>query len=1731
MEAAVDGPTTCSRSQSLTTEGSWDSNSTMLDEQRVVTGFEAWHEVASGFKAYEVSRMSNKGATSFELKLLRRRRRSSGMQVKSCESGEVVCEKMVTGFMDCWPGEVMAGRTWPLRTEVKSKQIFTEEMNESSTIEDLNQSVESPTDELVEASELNLARMNRFFEAISLLMWSMSESSDFLREVLHWPFIRNQRHYELLSTMLKMKEKLKQFEQAVVHTGRTLLAEELTGWCMMALSSVWRRTGVTGCWVAWILSLSITWLMNRLSWTASVRRSSRTEKKKVARRKSECRLQVRTLVFLSLVRSTQCMQADEQFFQQMSQLAAAATNAASAAEHALTALQTAGGASSSSSSAGVAGTLQAGLTAASKVLRNPDTFDGSDPHGFLTWKFVFTSWLTFAEPKYKAFLEKVEELDHMPAMSAYTEDEQMFSTRLFAILTSYLKGRCLHLVRSGMEQRNGFALWKELHKEYLPSTRARSLALAQALASYPSFAKDKTVLDNVLSYEQLVQEFEKMSGTTYPQELKAATLIRCSENRVREHLQLTIKETTTYKEIREAVLSHEQASKTWSQESIMKSLNVRPDPNGPAPMEVDRVQEKGKGKGKYKGKGKDKGKSWWQFPFGGRGGQQKGKGKFEKGGKSKGKNKGKQGGKSKGKQKGKSSGKKGSDVGQNQCRVCYGYGHWSRDCPQRAQQITETNVQQQQGHQMSTTNTTASASNASTLNTAVRRIFHIGPPSVSTYADSSVCVVIQEINEEEVVETCRKVVILDSGSDVSLLPLSYANENIGESNVRLQDCQGTSLRTAGQQDATLVVFDAKSGEEVEIHHRFLVGNVHNCILSLGELYKSGWMLKSDGPEQFLISPDQEAKIPVMFQRNSFAIEAMICQVTATEIDQELYEVRAVIRLSPNYESELPYGRWDVTNNHPHMRSVGVHFADPRAVWSANFAFRTTLIQKVINPEEGWQVVEVAQKFLEQENPFGRISEIPSGEQYVILTILSDREENLGSFGTLIGGDEPPVPEAQQEDEQEVQMEETTEGEKVEEQEIEGKDIPEFPIIAPSFKPRGTEDTLFIGEMQLTERSSVKDLKEAAKYLKLSSSGSKTKIFNRIRDAYEQSLKRRALEVARQDYAKLCPEPRFVDAPVQPTEKERKLHEVTHLPFKRWCSFCVMGKSKANIKYASDPADVAVRTNPTVQVDIFFQTASNSLLLCVDVWSKFLQVQPLKNKNQGVIGEAIAEFLATLGHYETVELAYDSEPVLAAGARMAKLIRSNNGLHTILQAGKFYDKARTSLAERCIQTVRAQAKTIIAHVQDRAQILFDESHVLHSWAVVHACWLLNRYHVTSATGMTAYLSVKGRPYKGRVCCFGETVYGLDPLQAKYKSQWRPGAWLGKDHMDHDLVLVNNNEVVRCKAVRKTGESWNGELLVNAIVGPWDMRRGVHTKVDTKPIPTPTPELLADTSSKPDETSRASRRDKKRKDGEADQDADDVRKYAEEHPDEDREIEVEAEETNADSGGATSASASAGDAQAEADRSAKRPAEVSAEEMSEDKQQKGRFEKNPPKRKDEVQGGSVTKAVHFDPDLPAQEPVTKAQKKEESKDQERQVRRVEDIELYDEDEQEAEAEEDEDSYDWSQAMASSSEAMLSHEEMKKRGFFSEGNGPPQVSVEELQVLDQQAMLSEVNRLHDLQVIANLEAGENVDDAMKLDTRVVFDWRFREGSWIRRARLVAREFRSGECWMLTPSALRAL
>ena len=168
-----------------------------------------------------------------------------------------------------------------------------------------------------------------------------------------------------------------------------------------------------------------------------------------------------------------------------------------------------------------------------------------------------------------------------------------------------------------------------------------------------------------------------------PKELMAATHIKCCKPRLREQIQLSIANSTSYIDIREKITSYERASKVWTNDQVLKHVNDQPNyasgsNDGPVPMEVDRVE---KGKWKHKGKNKDRGSfggsewaSGWLYGRGrGRGRTNKGKGK----GKTKGEIKRKE---RKSKRWIQRKGGR-SKVASGQCSNCMEFGHWNRDCP------------------------------------------------------------------------------------------------------------------------------------------------------------------------------------------------------------------------------------------------------------------------------------------------------------------------------------------------------------------------------------------------------------------------------------------------------------------------------------------------------------------------------------------------------------------------------------------------------------------------------------------------------------------------------------------------------------------------------------------------------------------------------------------------------------------------------------------------------------------------------------------------------------------------------------------------------------------------------------------------------------------------------------------------------------------------------------------
>ena len=85
------------------------------------------------------------------------------------------------------------------------------------------------------------------------------------------------------------------------------------------------------------------------------------------------------------------------------------------------------------------------------------------------------------------------------------------------------------------------------------------------------------------------------------------------------------------------------------------------------------------------------------------------------------------------------------------------------------------------------------------------------------------------------------MVILDSGSDVSVLPMRCLADEGSDSQHSLRDCHGGSL------------------------------NVSTSLISLGQLYQLGWRIEEDNNGQLCLKdPSKNVETPVHYHGKSFA---------------------------------------------------------------------------------------------------------------------------------------------------------------------------------------------------------------------------------------------------------------------------------------------------------------------------------------------------------------------------------------------------------------------------------------------------------------------------------------------------------------------------------------------------------------------------------------------------------------------------------------------------------------------------------------------------------------------------------------------------------------------------------------------------------------------------------------------------------------------------------------------
>ena len=141
-----------------------------------------------------------------------------------------------------------------------------------------------------------------------------------------------------------------------------------------------------------------------------------------------------------------------------------------------------------------------------------------------------------------------------------------------------------------------------------------------------------------------------------------------------------------------------------------------------------------------------------------------------------------------------------------------------------------------------------------------------------------------------------------------------------------------------------------------------------------------------------------------------------------------------------------------------------------------------------------------------------------------------------------------------------------------------------------------------------------------------------------------ALRRQAVEVAEEAYQRDVVEPR-VSLPVrQPSDRERMLHNMTHIPYRSWCPHCIACKAHDDHHPKVPPERAADREFPVIQLDLFYGSGGSIHLLLIDMWTRYTQIVPLRMKSASVIATAIINFLGLLGYFQQVEVSCDNENV-------------------------------------------------------------------------------------------------------------------------------------------------------------------------------------------------------------------------------------------------------------------------------------------------------------------------------------------------------------------------------------------------------------------------------------------------------------------------------------------------------
>ena len=426
------------------------------------------------------------------------------------------------------------------------------------------------------------------------------------------------------------------------------------------------------------------------------------------------------------------------------------------------------------------------------------------------WRFAMIQYLASKDGKYPTEIEEALVARNPVDMDTLPDDVQARSKQLFTYLCGSVKGRLLSMLKDPTvcTKANGYEALRRFHLDIEPRSGAAALGLLETILAVPPPPKGTNLRDAIISVERLFIDYEATANEILSDHVKIAALRRLLPAEMRVHVNLLIKDTTTYEEVKSTVTEYEVAERRY----MPLKEGALYDHTGAVPMDVDQVQA-GKGKKGSKGKGDGKGKS-----------QDKGdKPQCKTCGKA---HKGEcwyKGSKTDSSAKSKGKGSGDGKAAKVQCQICGKQNHTADKCFQRYKD-KDKDGGKPKVNQVKTPETGATV--------ATIRLHE-----VDTSPETELRMTTTGVRSCK--EDGRALALIDTGSDEHLCPPDFApwsKQVERKKGPQLRDAQGGIIGHESTYRVVQIEVLSDTGNMVQLEIPFLVAPVKQPIISLGKLH-------------------------------------------------------------------------------------------------------------------------------------------------------------------------------------------------------------------------------------------------------------------------------------------------------------------------------------------------------------------------------------------------------------------------------------------------------------------------------------------------------------------------------------------------------------------------------------------------------------------------------------------------------------------------------------------------------------------------------------------------------------------------------------------------------------------------------------------------------------------------------------------------------------------------------